>query len=102
MNLDGKLIISHEQDENDDLVLILSGDLDVRTAPQLRNFIERVVNEGVANVRLDLSRLSYLDSSGFIALVDATRRTKGARCRLDLANMPRWMTEFFDLKALEA
>ena len=102
MDSRGKLIINHSQEEEDSLVLFLSGDLDVQTAPQLKRFIDRMIGEGAVNMKLDLSRLSYLDSSGYIVLINATRSARGTRCRLNLTNMPPWMTEFFDLSALEA
>jgi anti-sigma B factor antagonist len=101
MHTMGNLIINHTTDEEDNLTLILAGDLDIQTAPQLRNFIDRLVREGALKVRLDLSQLSYLDSSGYGALVDATRMARSTECNVDFANLPAWITEFFDLSALE-
>jgi len=101
-NPNDRLIINHAQDDEDNLVLFLAGDLDIGTAPKLRSFIERVIQDGPVKMKLDLSQLSYLDSSGYIALVNARRQTEGAKCDFDLTNMPPWMTDFFDLSALEA
>jgi anti-anti-sigma factor len=101
MNETGKLIIDHNREGQGTIILTISGDLDVKTAPQLKKFIESVIKEGDINLKLDLSRLSYLDSSGYGVLVDATRRTKAIKGSLDLSNMPPWMTEFFDMSALE-
>ncbi len=102
MDPSGKLIINHSRDEENNLTLFLSGDLDIRTAPQLKRFIDTLIKEGADCLRLDLSRLSYLDSSGYVALIDATRRSQSTKCQLNLTNMPPWMTEFFDMSALEA
>jgi len=96
-----KLIINHMIDEEDNATLILSGDLDVQTAPQLKRFIESLINDGRENLNLDLSQLSYLDSSGYGVLVDAKRRTDDTQCSFNLSNMPPWITEFFDLSVLE-
>ena len=96
-----KLIIDHMPGEQDHHTLLLSGDLDIQTAPQLRKLIDRLIHEGNVNLILDLSRLSYLDSSGYGAIVDATRRTKATAGRLGLANMPAWMGDFFDLSVLD-
>lgn len=101
MEQNGKLTIDHSREEQDTLILTLSGDLDVKTAPQLRNFLDKLMQKGVINLKLDLSKLSYLDSSGYGVLVDASRRTRSTKGRLDLENLPPWMTEFFDLSALE-
>jgi anti-sigma B factor antagonist len=101
MNTNERLKIDHINDEDDVTTVSLAGDLDIQTAPLLRNFMESVVTGKTVNLRLDLSRLSYLDSSGFIALVDATRRNRLAKSHVDLTNMPPWITDFFDMSALE-
>lgn len=101
MNREEKLIINHSRDDGDTVLLSLSGDLDVQTAQQLRNFIDKYIEEGNTNLKFDLSRLSYLDSSGYGVLVDASRRTRTTNGKIDLTNMPPWMTDFFDLSALE-
>jgi anti-sigma B factor antagonist len=102
MNLNGKLTISHSHEEMEGHTLELAGDLDVQTAPLLQRFIDRMIVEGKINLTLDLSRLSYLDSSGYGAIIDAGRRTKATSGKLDLANLPAWMSEFFDLTMLES
>ncbi|HEX9743828.1 MAG TPA: STAS domain-containing protein [bacterium] len=102
MNKDDKLTIVRSGGEGEPIILMLSGDLDVRTAPKLRNFVESVIREGNLDIKLDLSRLSYLDSSGYGALVDANRRTKSTQGNIILTNLPRWMSEFFDMVSLDS
>jgi stage II sporulation protein AA (anti-sigma F factor antagonist) len=101
MDREEKLIISQSKDERDTVILALSGDLDIQTAQQLRNFIDKHISEGELNIKFDLSKLSYLDSSGYGVLVDASRRSQIKQGKVDLANMPPWMTDFFDMSALE-
>lgn len=96
-----KLIISQTRDNGDTVILSLKGDLDIQTAPQLRNFIEKFLEDGNSNIKLDLSKLSYLDSSGYGALLDASRLTGITRSKIDFTNMPACITEFFDISALE-
>ena len=84
------------------IILILSGDLDVRTAPILRNFIDKAINNGDVNLHLDLSKLSYLDSSGYVALVEANRRTRATSGSLSLTKLPQHLRDFFDMTVLEA
>ncbi|MCX6646737.1 MAG: STAS domain-containing protein [bacterium] len=101
MNREEKLIINQSMDDRDTVILALSGDLDIQTAQQLRNFIDKHIQEGNTNIKFDLSKLCYLDSSGYGVLVDASRRTRIKQGKVDLANMPPWMTDFFDMSALE-
>lgn len=102
MDTNGKLVIDHSQIEGNQCKLELSGDLDIQTAPQLRKFIDRMIKEGNINLTLDLGKLSYLDSSGYFAIVDATRRTRATSGKLDLTNLPTWIHDFFDLSVLES
>lgn len=44
--------------------LILSGELDLATAPQLETAILRLCGDGVSEVVLDLDQLSFVDSTG--------------------------------------
>jgi anti-sigma B factor antagonist len=53
----------------------LIGELDVSTAPQLEACLEELGADG-ADVRLDLSGLSFCDSSGISAMVTASKRVR--------------------------
>jgi anti-sigma B factor antagonist len=57
-----------------DAVVFLTGELDMATAPELIGVLTPVVADGPREVALDLSGLSFIDSSGIAALVDTQRR----------------------------
>jgi len=101
MEAKGKLNINHSIEGSDTLKLELSGDLDVSTAPQLKKFIDRLITEGNTNFKLDLSSLSYLDSSGYGVLIDAARKSQTGQGTIDLTSLPPWFSEFFDVAGLE-
>jgi len=50
-------------------VVIVSGDVDVCTAPMLDERLQEVAGEGHKEVGIDLSGVSYLDSEGLKALI---------------------------------
>ncbi|MCU1498986.1 MAG: Anti-sigma factor antagonist [Acidimicrobiales bacterium] len=52
-----------------DTVVRLIGDLDVATVPVLLEVADQVIAEGAHCVRLDCSRLDYLDSAGLGGLL---------------------------------
>jgi len=56
-------------------VVKLFGELDLSTAPQLEACLEGLGADG-ADVRLDLSGLSFCDSSGISAMVTASKRVR--------------------------
>jgi anti-sigma B factor antagonist len=59
---------------DDAAVVSLSGDLDLATAPRLRDELLRLSNRGTRAVMVDLAQLEFIDSSGLGVLVSAMRR----------------------------
>jgi anti-sigma B factor antagonist len=50
------------------------GELDIRSAPDLRAWLGRVLDDGAAQVVVDLSGVEFMDSSGLGVLVGAHKR----------------------------
>ncbi len=59
------------------VTLALRGDLDSLSVPVLRQALDRVYGSGGYTIRLDLSGLDFIDSSGLGALVGAWRHCSG-------------------------
>jgi anti-sigma B factor antagonist len=53
--------------------LVLSGELDIATAPELEEAIAGVCENGESAVVLDLSELTFMDSTGLQAILAADR-----------------------------
>lgn len=58
-------------------VLIVSGDLDVATAPQVRSEVVRLLGDGISDLVIDLTRVDFIDSFGLGVLVGALKRVRG-------------------------
>ena len=54
------------------------GEVDVYTAPRLRERLYAVVGDGAQRVVLDLSDMTFIDSTGIGALVGALKRCRSA------------------------
>jgi anti-sigma B factor antagonist len=54
----------------------IDGEIDVYTAPQLRERIITLIDGGCTNVIVDLSHVGFIDSSGLGVLVSALRRAR--------------------------
>lgn len=50
-------------------ILNLAGEIDVSTAPRLRDELSRVISEGSTDLIVDLSEVPFLDSTGLGVLV---------------------------------
>jgi anti-sigma B factor antagonist len=62
--------------EADTLVLRVVGELDSYTAPTLRTCALDQITAGVSDVVIDLSEMTFIDSSGLNALVRARMRVE--------------------------
>lgn len=68
--------------DGDRAVLAVTGEVDVYTAPTLREHILTAINEGATTVVVDLSAVSFMDSTGLGVLVGALKRLRQAEGRL--------------------
>ena len=56
--------------------MTLRGEIDVYTAPKLKEELVAVIESGCANVVGDLEEVTFIDSSGLGVLVSALRRAR--------------------------
>ena len=57
-------------------LLVVSGEIEFRTAPMLRAAIDESLDGTVAVLTIDLAAVSFIDSSGLAVLVDAHTRNR--------------------------
>lgn len=81
-------------------VLAMSGDLDLLAAPELYQRGAHAV-EGRHNLILDLSGVTFCDSSGFNALIRLRRRAEEAGGRLLLAAPPEQVVRLLALSGAQ-
>lgn len=56
--------------------MVLKGEVDVYTAPNLKHELVALIEGGCVNVVVDLRGVSFIDSSGLGVLVSALRRAR--------------------------
>lgn len=57
-------------------VIALSGEVDVYTAPQLKERLVESIDGGCVNILVDMESVGFIDSSGLGVLVGGLRRVK--------------------------
>jgi anti-anti-sigma factor len=81
--------------------LILDGELDITTVPQLREALRTLRDEGVERVRLDISQLTFMDSTGLRTLLGTSRQAEVEGWRLALTHAPPHVQQMFELTRTE-
>ena len=76
--------------------VVVRGEIDVATAPQLREALHELVQGGAKQIVLDCAALSFLDSSGIGWLV-ATRKRLGDDGQLVIDSPPSHVRKVLEL-----
>lgn len=80
--------------------LRLSGELDMATAPWLRDHLVEIAANGAGRVVIDVSRLSFIDSTGLSVLVSGWRRLRECGGDLVLAAPSPAIAKVLDIAGL--
>jgi anti-sigma B factor antagonist len=73
-----------ERNEGSAWILAVSGELDLRTSPELEDRLDRVWASGAELLILDLRRIEFMDSTGLRVLLAAHQRAQETSRRFAL------------------
>jgi anti-sigma B factor antagonist len=82
-------------------VVSVNGEIDVHTGPALRDHLLSVFAQGEDTVIVDLSQVSFLDSSGLGVLVTAYKRAQTTCGELRIASCRPPVATIFQITALD-
>ena len=80
-------------------MLILHGELDIATAPELVEMLHRFRRQGHA-VELDLAEVTFMDSTGLRTLMQAKDRIESAGADLSIVPGSRAVMRVFEIVGL--
>jgi anti-sigma B factor antagonist len=85
-----------------DAVLLLTGEIDMATAGDLRAAAGRTLQGPPDRVVLDFAGVTFCDSQGLSTLISINREVTGAGSRLVLANVGDFMSRLLEITGLRA
>ncbi len=97
MNFD----IKTEQLGDDAYVISLAGEVDLYTAPELKQQLLEVIGQGAKDVIVDFSDTSFIDSTTLGVLVGAVKRLRANDGQLTLVCSDRNITKIFEITGLD-
>jgi anti-sigma B factor antagonist len=89
-----------EDAQNDRHTLILTGELDLASAPALEAATARLCVEGASEIVLDLSKLAFIDSTGLRTILSCMSLCEEHLCNFWLTPGPRAVQRLFELAGM--
>ena len=86
--------------EGDHAVLEVGGEIDVYTAPKLREKLIELVSEGSYHIVVDLEKVDFLDSTGLGVLVGGLKRVRNHEGTLQLVCTQEKILKIFRITGL--
>ena len=90
-----------ERDHQGLLVIAVIGEIDVATAPQLRESLHTVIAQGRATVVLDLLEVTFLDSTALGVLVGGLKRCRELGGELFVVVSDARIRKIFEITGLD-
>ena len=97
MNFD----IKTEQLSSEAYVISLGGEVDLYTAPEFKQQLLEVIEQGGKDVVVDLSNTTFIDSTTLGVLVGGVKRLRTNDGRLSLVCSDRNITKIFEITGLD-
>jgi anti-sigma B factor antagonist len=93
-------LVVHEKIESENhIAIMVEGEVDVYTAPQLREKLLPLCHGG-SQITVDLSRVDYIDSTGLGVLIGAYKAQRATGGRLILTGMNSRLMRIFKITGL--
>ena len=86
---------------SDRYVITVSGEVDLATSPELDNAIISAIESGTSSVAIDLTDVSFMDSSGLGVIVRGLKRCREADKDLDLVITNERVLKVFGITGLD-
>lgn len=88
-------------DHDDETVMSVGGEIDVYTAPLVRERLDAAVADGRVDLVVDLSRVRFLDSTGLGVLVGRLKLTRSRGGSLRLVAVEEKVLKVFGITGLD-
>ena len=86
---------------SDRYVITVSGEVDLATSPELDTAIIAAIESGTASLAIDLTDVSFMDSSGLGVIVRGLKRCREADKDLDLVITNERVLKVFGITGLD-
>jgi len=82
-------------------LVAVRGEIDLFTAPELKQVLTEAVEQGKSQVVVDLSETTFLDSTALGVLIGAVKRLRSKEGALAIVNRDRSIAKTFEITGLD-
>ena len=82
-------------------VIVVSGEIDVHTAPELRERLSTLIERGTYRLILDMEDVEFLDSTGLGVLIGGLKRIRAHDGSIDIVCTQSRILRIFDITRLD-
>ena len=82
-------------------VFPLEGEIDLHVSPGISTSLKEMIKEKPPQLVVDLSRVSYIDSSGLAVLIEAMQNVAGYGGKFALAGLQEGVRPIFEIARLD-
>ena len=93
--------VSEEQVDSDRHVVAVRGEIDLFTAPELKQKLTDAIEGGKSRIVVDLTDTSFLDSTALGVLIGAVKRLRTRDGALVIVNVDQNIAKTFEITGLD-
>lgn len=83
------------------VVCHVDGEVDINTSPDIKKSFDKLISSKTPKIVINLSKVTYVDSSGLATLVEILKNMRAYGGRLRLTNMSGKIKSLFEITKLE-
>jgi len=82
-------------------VCSIDGEIDINTSPDIKKSFDKLISKKTPKIVINLSKVTYVDSSGLATLVEILKNMRAYDGRLRLTNLAPKIKSLFEITKLE-
>jgi len=94
-------IKSNLDNENNFWNIVLEGELDVSTADKLKEYLHKLADEQIIDMKINLSNLDYIDSTGLGVMIGVLKKLKVEEKEIHIINPKSNVKKIFTITGLD-
>ncbi|MCM8760619.1 MAG: STAS domain-containing protein [Candidatus Omnitrophica bacterium] len=89
------------ENKNGLTVCYVEGEIDINSSPSIKKVFDKLISSKTPKIVVNLSKVTYVDSSGLATLVEILKNMRSYGGRLRLTNLSSKIKSLFEITKLE-